>query len=60
MTKDLLENHNRDVDRLDKELEKKVSKTTFQATIAPIRNTSSLIIGAVISVIIALAITAFT
>ena len=60
LIKALKEDHNRDVDKLHESLKSKVDKAVFHATIAPIKRTSGLILGGVITVITAIIITALT
>ena len=50
MTIDYTALHNRDIERLDEALDKKVDKDVFDATVKPIRYTANLVIGALISI----------
>ena len=54
------EEHNRDIDRLDNELSKKVDRSFFDAMIDPIKKTHWMVISTVLTGVVAALLTFFT
>ena len=56
MTTDPIDNlkeaHDKDIERIDKELDKKVDKEVFQARVTPIEWTTKTIIGAAVTLML--------